>query len=351
MLNFITKQDALAGRLPKKSFTKERVYYIRDKINLYYFLAWYNSDDFKQETSQFRKVGNNAVVIGKDKRYCKDFSSGKTYDFYAFCKEFLGLSFYSALFLGNEFMNETLAQNNFSKNQPLITFDNLQNQISKGAYFVSKNFSQSWAYLCNTRGIDRTLINYLYDNDLIYLQRYGNNVNVCFPFTDLGEFITGFEVIGCLSDVRFKNVICAETDSYFVFKKYYDSESDNTKMFVFESVIDLLSFSSLLERKQIVNDIKDIDSLLLISLRGVNQNIMRKAMDDYGICIDDIYSFTDSDIKSFNFIEKFKKYNDDFGAPAEYLKGIDIKDWNDLLIKGFEGTIKFTELLKSQLPW
>ena len=347
MLNQITKLDAINGKLPKKSFQKARVYHIRDKIDLYYFLAWFDSKDFYQEDNQFRHREHHSIVVSKGKRYARDFNNSRTYDFYSFCKDFLGLGFYSSVYLGNMFMNESLGYNNFSKNAPRTSFDTLQDQIDKGLYFKSKNFSQSWAYLCNTRKIERDVINYCYNSDLLYLQKYGNSVNVCFAFSDKDDYINGFEILGCLSDVRYKSVVSTESDSYFIYKKYYDSESENTKLLVFESVIDLLSFSSLMERKQIE---MDVESLLLVSMRGLNKGIMYKSANDYGIPFNNIYSCTDNDVPSFNFISNYEKYNEDFGAPAQFLNYEEVKDWNDLLIKGFDKIIKVSTLFKSQLP-
>jgi len=329
MLNPITKLDAVNGNLPKKQFAKERVYFIKDKIDLYYFLSWYGTDDFYNDGCQFRNKENHSFVVSKGKKYARDFNNNITYDFFTFCQKILGLSFYSSLYLGNMFMNEQIAAENLSTNKPSITFDKLQQKIDDGVYFKSKNYPQLWGYLITTRKIDREVINYCLNQDLIYLERYGKGVNICFPFYDNGDFINGFEIVGTYSDIRYKSVVSAVTNSYFSFTKYYDSENIDTKLLCFESVIDLLSFVTLVENGTI--DINN-ESLVLISLRGLSKNTMFKAKDDFAIInFDHVYCFTDNDERSYNFSTDLVKYNYYVKSPLDFLRCYKVKDWNDLL--------------------
>lgn len=330
MISNSLRESAYSGNLPKVHFSRQAFRSIRNDICLYDFCNWFNSELFTFTYSECRLLKNTKMVIGRNKSYAHDFGNDVSFGFLDFCQKVLGISYYSALYLGHEFLKEDIASSCSvdTLNTCSTTWDKLSKEIESGTYFVNSAIKQPFAYLCGTRGIDRVIVKDLFNNNLLFLRSFGKTYNLCFPFYENNEkednydSIIGFEVIGSLSSVRYKSVVSCKPNAYFAYYEFYNSE-EPCYIFAFESVIDLLSFASLVK-----NGLIDLQGLnvVLVSMRGLCKSTALKAQKDFKAI--DIYYFVDTDESA----EKFLSDNSLNASPSLFLKSFKgIKDWNDIV--------------------
>lgn len=171
------------------------------------------------------------------------------------------------------------------------------------------NLKKVYAYLINSRGIDKELINQLVKEKLLYQDKKGNAV---FVHKDEKGEIVGAEIQGTNTFKKFKGVAEGTSNSVFIFQN-----GEPKKAYVFESAIDLLSF------KMIANQDKINDSIL-VSMAGLKATPILK-LQEQGI---KILSCVDNDVagKEFNFKNNFIACN-------KALEKANVKDWNEFLQK------------------
>lgn len=347
MISNTLRESALSGRLPRKKFSKQAIYSVRNDIQLYDFCNWFAPDEFDFHCrSECRLLRNHKVVIGANKNFAHDFGDGVTYDYFRFCQEFLGLPFYSALYLGHEFLKEDIAiMSGPAVCSCSITMEQLQNEVDAGIYFIDKTIKAPYAYLCGVRHIDRQVVHDLIDDNRLYLKSFKNAYNLCFPFReynskdpDKGK-MTGFEIAGAMSSIRFKSNVTAKGNAYFAYPDF-SQPGRPCELVCFESVIDLLSFVSLVKRGTVDPEGRN---LILISMRGLGYNISEKAGEEWNAKA--IYYFVDNDNPARSFLTRHTLNT----APSQFLgRFAGVKDWNDLLASpadGSMGKIAFSDIV------
>lgn len=347
MISSTLRESALSGRLPQRKFSKQAVYSVRNDIQLYDFCNWFAPEEFDFHCrSECRLLRNRKVVIGANKNFAHDFGNGVTYDYFRFCQEFLGLPFYSALYLGHEFLKEDIAV----MSGPAVcscstTPAKVRGEADAGLYFIDKKVKAPYAYLCGVRHIDRQVVHDLIDSGGLYLKNFKNAYNLCFPFReyDAGEpdagKLTGFEIVGAMSSIRFKNNVTAKNNAYFAYTALYQPGKP-CELVCFESVIDLLSFASLVRQGSIDPEGRN---LVLISMRGLGYNISMKAEGEWNAGA--VHYFVDADDAARDFL---LRHGLD-AAPSRFLGRFSgVKDWNDLLsvpASGFMGKTTFSYIV------
>ena len=139
-----------------------------------------------------------------------------------------------------------------------------------------RNMRRVFAYLCKTRCIDKTILEPLIRDKLLYQNHKGNCV---FVWLDDGV-VVGAEIVGTLDRVKFKGV--AGDSKYargFVIKKGVPD-----KAYFFESAIDLLSFLRLKE------GCPKLDNAFFVSLAGLKAAVVEHYLDKYNVapilCVD-----------------------------------------------------------------
>lgn len=353
MISNTLRESALSGKLPQRKFSKQAVYSVRNGIQLYDFCNWFAPEDFDFHCrSECRLLRNRKVVIGANKNFAHDFGDGVTYDYFRFCQEFLGLSFYAALYLGHEFLKEDIA----IMSGPAVcscstTPAQLQADVDAGLYFIDKTAKAPYAYLCGVRHIDRQVVHDLMDSGGLYLKPFSRTYNLCFPFRehntkdpDSGK-LTGFEIVGATSSVRFKNNMTAKGNAYFAYILPQLSRNATAKrekllacqlgqpceLVCFESVIDLLSFASLVRLGKVDPEGR---SLVLVSMRGLGYNISEKAKGEWNAKT--VHYFVDNDDAARSFLSRHALN----AAPSQFLGRFPtVKDWNDLLASPAGGSM------------
>jgi len=177
---------------------------------------------------------------------------------------------------------------------------------------LAPNTKNVFAYLTKTRGLSPGLVNGLIEAGQLFQELEHNNA--VFPIYE-NNTIVGAEVVGSLSDLRFKRI---KTGS-----KYgcgYNLTYGNEVAFslFFESVIDLLSFVDLAHMRG-----KGLEGCRLTSLAGLKQNIFDYTMKQ----LPDAQPFlcVDNDEAGQKFIAA------NSGATAR-LPDPAFKDWNEQLL-------------------
>lgn len=182
------------------------------------------------------------------------------------------------------------------------------------------------SYLIN-RGIDREIIDYLIENDLMYETK--DNHNIVFIGKDSNN-IPRYAFIRASNKTRFMHD-ASGSEKEFSFRLLSDVYNDT--LHVFESVIDLLSYATILK-----NNNKNYKKENLIALSGVYQSskqykvpIAITSFLDKNKYINKIFLHLDNDSVGRNAIENLKtnlqeKYEVIDGKPFQG------KDWNDYLL-------------------
>lgn len=351
MISATLKANALAGNLPKCHFSNELIHDILFHVDLYNFCQFFAPEQFVIKSyTELAFSKNHQIVISKGKNFAYDFGNEVSIKYIDFLKNYLGLSWYAAVYVSSEFLKTDISFKSTSAASPINTcrkdYKSYKDDINNSRIFKDESIKNIWAYLCNTRHILRSVVSDLYKNDSLYASCYGaNGYNIHFPFIDhdkssfsYGE-IVGFEIVGANSNVRFKCLDTAVSHSYFSYLTFYD-DSKPSDLVCFESVIDLLSFVSLVF-KGLISVYNQ--NLVLISLRGLNYEIALKAQREFNCS--NIYFFVDSDEPASKFLNRHGLDARFSSIPGKFEH---CKDWNDILepgvIEGFN-PISFDDIL------
>jgi len=184
-------------------------------------------------------------------------------------------------------------------------------------------------YLCDTRKIDRPIVEYLIANRYLFQEivPYTDKMtgepremyNALFPFYDEHRQIVGAEIVGTLTGSRFKGI--KEGSAYGYGFTLQFGEPVQYVLF-FESAIDLLSFIDIQRQKN-----KTLAGCQLVSLTGLKANIFDRALKAAGtqavpvLCVD-------NDAAGQEFIEHIKAAypQTKVRRPLSWYK-----DWNEML--------------------
>lgn len=185
---------------------------------------------------------------------------------------------------------------------------------------INRDMRRAIAYLRKTRGIDYDIIKKLIDEKYIY-QESGTN-NIVFPMYDENRKPVGAELVGTLSDVRYKGV---KEGSKYGYGFNIAIDKPLKYALFFESAIDLISF---MEIKQAEG--KPLTGCLLVSMAGVKENIIEHTIKAFSgdsapleavLCVD-------NDLAGANFTELIKAQNN---SVRTLLAAPPCKDWNEQL--------------------
>ena len=171
------------------------------------------------------------------------------------------------------------------------------------------NMRKVFAYLCQTRMLDSKIVSDLAHDGLLYQDKRGNAV---FLHKDESGNPVGAEIQGTNSEKRFKGVAEGTGDSLFSV-----TIGAPTKAYIFESVIDLLSFRQLANQQKIQNSV-------LVSMAGLKPNSL-KTLSERGL---QLFACVDNDEAGRRFIS-----SNNLTQRNHILKEFGVKDFNELLMK------------------
>lgn len=261
----------------------------------------------------YRVKGYQGLVI-KDNMFYQ-FSTGKKGNSIDCLTEVFGYSFKEAV---SELCDISVSHFNHLVSEPIKTKFELPGK--------AKNMRRIFAYLIKTRGIKYEIVQNLVNNNLLYQDHKGNCV---FIWLNEKNKPVGAELHGTLTDIRFKQVW---SNSNYNYSFHFSTGFKPTKVYFFESAIDLLSYISLYNPTEAI----------FLSMAGLNINSLDFAIKNnfkgfygplnglkYYLCVDNIY-MTDKNNKSPT-LEFYNHIKYEYGCKLNY-PPFYFKDWNDYLI-------------------
>ena len=284
---------------------------------------------FRQNGYQCEQRGNEIHVrsfgglyINTEKNSWHSFLDNKGgYNAIECLTEILGKDFKTAVeeLTGiNSYQNSALGFQNHSKSEanpkPKTVFKKPEHSEGKP--------SKVFAFLIQTRKIDKDLISEMFSSRLLYQDKNGNAV---FPHYDADGKMVGAELQGTYTknksetgaNERFQGVATGTRDTVFRLDVGAPEKAEAaSKIYVFESAIDLLSFYQMAVQNKLQN-------CALVSMGGLKKGAL-KQFQDKGLRI---ISCVDND-------DKGRKFNAIVGLKdCSILSKENVKDWNELLQK------------------
>lgn len=187
---------------------------------------------------------------------------------------------------------------------------------------------QILAYLCKTRGLDYTRVTQLIqagyldvderNNCVFNMYEYGSRLN-----GGKGKFI-GAELHGSNSKKPFKGFTGGFKHGTGFHLNWKCKSASVSRLYVFESVIDLLSFLTLVENGEVE---ADIDNSVLLSLGGLKQEVLYTCLTAYEVQ-EQVFLCVDNDEAGNTFLNEFKGIEGFTELRPENI----YKDWNDQLL-------------------
>jgi hypothetical protein len=200
----------------------------------------------------------------------------------------------------------------------------------------AENMRRVFAYLCQTRKIPGEIVSELAHAGLLYQsqnevnceingvpQTFKNN-NAVFVHKDENGRVIGGEVQGINTYKRYKGIAEGTGESAFLFTPVPAKNGEIKKAYLFESAIDLMSFYSFCADK------KKLEGAVLVSMGGLKPSVPKR-LEAQGAAI---FSCVDNDDAG----RKFEADNG-FKRGTNLLEKEGVKDWNDLLLKRFDGAM------------
>lgn len=284
--------------------SKEQIRQARTADIVAYLQACGLGENLQKEGVNYRFQGHQGLLI-RD-HYWYQHSTGQKGNAIDFCITFLGLSFTEAV--------QELTGKSVSTKHSHFFLRSVDTSLEMPE--PAEDMRRVYAYLCKTRGIDTRVVQQAVEHGM-YQDVKGNCV---FPLKTKGK-VTGCEVVGTLSDIRFKQQLGKGVFSI-------GAKLPETIMF-FESAIDALSYATL------INICHTTLPTLLVSLAGLKTSNIQHIKEMYANC-ELLYCF-DSDTAGRAAAERcISEHGGRLIIPP------DEKDWNDVLLK------KITERRKKE---
>jgi len=263
-------------------------------------------EKLKREGREFRWIGNKSVTINGNVWY--DHATGEGGLAIDFIMKFMNLSFREAVKLlldgddGKEFKK---AEKQILQRKPF--------ELPKR----DTNMNKTFAYLCQTRGIDRKVVEHFAHERTIY--QSAPHGNVVFVGRDKGGIprYAHSKSTNKDSKVRFD---VAGSDKKYSFNHIND---DNDALFVFESAIDMLSYLSIVNNWESANFIAlgGLSSAPLLHFLDNNSQIKKVEL-----CLDNDKAGQDMSKKLMELLAQM-------GYSVSKSHNMLSKDWNDELLE------------------
>lgn len=310
--------------------------------NLIQLLIWWDESKIVYENRQFLLKDNNHCVIYDDMVY--NHYTGETFNPINALMAYFDLSFGQAFYTCNYFMykvNKSFVEEYIEqryKAPVIVVNDNVAdlNHILMSDSLVSTipdikalALKRVYAYLCNTRHIDRDIVSNFIKRRLVALD--GKN-NLCF-LTYRENDVIAVTKKGTNPSKPFKQNLVKELHTAFFYAPK-SAKNSYTDVYVFESCIDLMSFLTLVKRKEVE---RPPEHSCFITLNGVGTVFLDKVLYEHKE-IEHIHLCLDNDYVGMNATDKYIRYNmqrdiiDHKPVLTAYsTENGYVKDWNEML--------------------
>lgn len=257
----------------------------------------------KDSNGRYKHAEHDSLVFTGNAFYWN--SKGEKGNAIDFLMLFYGMDFKSAL-------SELTNTNNLNAKKELVAAPQ-QKQVPVHFDFklpeLNKDMRRAFAYLIKTRSIDTSIVQNLAKEKLLMQDKLGN---IIFPWKNEIKEIVGADLVGTLTEKRFKGIAKQSNHNY----SFNIPIGDPKEVYVFESPIDLLSFWSLH---------KYLKNVLLISLSGLKIETLLAYLKRY-IKLTDVFLCVDNDSAAKIFIKAVQAQ-----IKASTMLPPVGKDWNEFL--------------------
>ena len=316
----------------KQGYTNEDLDTVRS-TNLVDFLSHRGEKLHRVGNSEYTMSEHDSMRINGSQFYWNSQKQGG--NALDFCMVYYNMSFQEAV-------SELLSFNGIAKNEINYSSPNVNTTIDTEIKTeveevikpipneLTSQTNRIYAYLTQTRGIDKDIV-----SSLIESKKIAQDIksNLIFKIFDKSNILTGAEITGTLTNRRYKQVT-EKNGNGFVLNPNV-SDKPTTAMF-FESAVDLLSFYTIYPNTK----------ALLVSMAGLKDKVIEKIVKDYELDYTKCIISSDNDEAGRNFAYKVKeKYNLKTYFVNNDPKCVNsrTKDWNDFLIY-----LKNNNLIKKQ---
>lgn len=316
----------------KQGYTNEDLDTVRS-TNLVDFLSYRGEKLHRVGNSEYTMSEHDSMRINGSQFYWNSQNQGG--NALDFCMVYYNMSFQEAV-------SELLSFNGIAKNEINYSAPNVNTTIDTEIKTeveevikpipneLTSQTNRIYAYLTQTRGIDKDIVSSLIESKKIAQDIKGNLI---FKIFDKSNILTGAEITGTLTNRRYKQVT-EKNGNGFVLNPNV-SDKPTTAMF-FESAVDLLSFYTIYPNTK----------ALLVSMAGLKDKVIEKIVKDYELEYANCIISSDNDEAGRNFAYKVKeKYNLKTYFVSNDPKCVNsrTKDWNDFLFY-----LKNNNLIKKQ---
>lgn len=337
----ITKpENQILQRVLSKSFKKEKITHnmmdLVNQCNMIQLAVWWQEELLCYEEMRIRLKAQPHCFLYSEG--CYDASTGRFFNVLETLQTHYGYDIQQAYYIANYFL--TKIQKEKMKNyvedrypqlidlpdytkQPLREIlENDQLQMKDG-----KSLTRTYAYLHNTRGIDRDLISHFIAHRYLAMDQRNN---LCFLTYEKDDPIAVTKV-GTVPDKRFVMYQNAIRNASFVYIKKNEDIIKN--VFVFESCIELMSYLSLI-KLCLVPEVPEGSAYLV--LNSLNVNCLIRFL-YYHKCVETVFCCTKNHINQSALINKINHFKGvaiqdmryilrDYSFAHEY-----VHDWNSML--------------------
>lgn len=331
----------LNNRFKRKHISRAMV----DKVNqsnLAELLYWVDENSIIYKNGQFVMTEDNHVVIYQNMTY--NHYTGETFNPLNALMAYYGYSFPQAFYVANHFVykvgklpiHEQLeamqAEKAQHEEQPDIDLNyildaDLLHSPSRSTKAAA--LARTYAYLCNTRGIDRDLVSHIIHKRLLAMDAVEN---LCFLTYRDGNVIA-ITKKGTNQYRPFKQNLVAKKHTGF----FYGSSTvkEFQEVYIFEAIVDLFSYITLVKRGLVPQPSMNA---CYIATNGVSRAYLHKVLEE-NPTISAVHFCYDNDAvgiqaaSDFMFYDVKYKYKDRLTADTfvDTLKAANVKDWNEYL--------------------
>lgn len=293
------------GAFKPKHFSAPKIDRLNES-NLPQFLYWYKEDMLQQRGNQFYcAVRGTEYVLYDNRAY--DYYTGQTYLPLAFLQQCLDYTFPEALYLLNYFYRkvdkadvqaelDTLLVSSHGPIRPAPTAANLDSIKDENQFMgldADKAYTRTYAYLHDTRFISRAAIGNFISQKFLMMDSRNNLCFLTYRDPCAKDEVIAITKKGTTRTPFKQNYTKEPHTGFFFATKDNLLSADYEEIFIFEAVIDLMAYLSLLWDGRITEGPQHKEKRCYIALNGAgNWEYITKVLHQYpsiqtvSLCLD-----------------------------------------------------------------
>lgn len=297
----------LARRKTYKHYSASTIRTI-SKSDLQQFLLWYDETLLEYRNTRFVLSTDNEIVVYPNMGY--NHYMGKTYTPLQLLVEKIGLAYVDALFLLHYFYYKVKKQplqlelDNWSAQSYSSRLPDGKNETLDLDFIITEDYFQqadvkayaykrAIAYLCNTRHIDKDIVLNLIKQGFIMMDKQYNLAFVAYADPNNKKEVIAITKKGMGVERFCPKYVKEHNEGFFYARRAHLETHDYKELTIFESVIDLLSYLTLVKSGRILPTDGHDPNCCYASINGAsNTAYVRKLLARYptiervNLCLD-----------------------------------------------------------------